>query len=500
MKYIVLANRRAKNTISSEKENEEIVVLTDASILMHCRKIAEQYINNKRFPEIIIVTDIISSGFELNQLLDNIESEIIKNFIIENSRDKERILSDLLNSISIEAEYIADTTTLLHGRYAHKIRKINRVESNTWRKNIRTAEYLLELETSKEDFDKVKSELKEIRKGNYIKTWKIGACSAIKAELTLQFIESNEKYKIIPFTFIVDLDSEETQQLESLFVNKIKDKDLKNLLEHYKSFKNMRVYNEFLTTLINLSIVKDFCEQFKINYTINDVKIIENFNFYTSRQTRNCINSILKKQLMKITELQNELGVLIYESKIVESKKAVENSIETYIYNKRYEENRLVHELRNRAYNPYVDYSRRYVISMNEMLSKFSTEQLLEMVNTGYITISSYGNNKESTDGLRQFIRAEIKADEILPLKYKKYIPLLSYMQDECKKWHIDLKSELEDFCEWGKERIEASAEELFSFVYKLYKLGQKVGDFEYISDSKDDELKKLYKEYLRKR
>lgn len=525
--------------------------LSDASILLHCRKMARFYIDTGRFPELLICDDILIHGRNINHLLDAIEDKLISLLPYCNP---DKIRSDLEKSTQINVLKIASGISLLHGRYAKKLDLSLVTEPKTWRKlsndistlilksGITNASYIYSMHITKDHFDKIKNAENGLIHTNYrdidqyTKVWCVNKGNYVKALLTLRFIEDDSGYRMAPFAFMPDIDSSVTEQIMSLFINKVNINDFASLMRLYHSYKGMRSYNEFLTFLLSNVILKDICQKYDISADDVDIsdeirKLARNYNFNTLRQTENCLKSTLKKYMFSIDELKKELETIIPDDEAVllddfmlyghnnwerTNSNSVRKALEEYFYEKSWLEERKAYILKNQPYSPDIDYSKRVVTSvfdvLHDTMDKRNENELdiymayiLQMMDAGILAVSSYAPNDKEVDGLMQFAKAGEQSAAIYPSEMNEYIPVLAYMQDECDKWHIDLESEIDSFCGKHKEWFTVEkVQELKDFVKRLKDVGQKVSDWDWDYNDKNNcsnnirnELKNEYSKYI---
>lgn len=525
--------------------------LSDASILLHCREMARFYIDTGRFPKLLICDDILIHGRNINHLIDAIEDELISLLPYCNP---DKIRSDLEKSTQINVLKIASGISLLHGRYGKKLDLSLVTEPKTWRKlsndistlilksRITNASYIYSMHITKDYFNKIKNGEKGLIHTNYrdidqyTKVWCVNKGNYVKALLTLRFIKDDSGYRMAPFAFMPDIDSSVTEQIMSLFIDKVNIDDFASLMRLYHSYKGMRSYNEFLTFLLSNVILKDICQKYDIYADDDDVsdeirKLARNYNFNTLRQTENCLKSTLKKYMFSIDELKKELETIIPDDEAVlldefmlcgynnwerTNSNRVRKALEEYFYEKSWLEERKAYILKNQPYSPDINYSKRVVTSvfdvLHDTMDKRNENELdiymayiLQMMDAGILAVSSYAPNDKEVDGLMQFAKAGEQSAAIYPSEMYEYIPVLAYMQEECDKWHIDLESEIDSFCGKHKEWFTVEKlQELKDFVKRLKDVGQKVSDWDWDYNDKNDcsnnirnDLKNEYKKYI---
>ena len=330
----------------------------------------------------------------------------------------------------------------------------------------------------------------------------------IKGIMTLRTIDTFDgKCRILPFVFLPDLSLIETQRLWGNIKEKLEnytrpDETLQGYIRYMayvESLKDKRSFDEWLTLILSLiwtgneyaqlgvDIPEKTSEDYEIigrNYNISNLneteeylKCLRRITLEMAASQRIDIDHLILDSLEKenyITEVNEDSSGRIQEEDIV-------NSLEQYwqiIAAEEEERARLI------AGNP-VFYSERKKLRhthncgemINELFNGKSQEEMglgiayiLQMMDRGMISVSSYGSGEEPEKGFIQRAKAGEMSLLIYPSKMKEYIPLLAKIYNYCEKRGLEWWKVANDYCNSDYSKMgQEECLEVEKFVNYLY-------------------------------
>ncbi len=531
-KYVVFVVRKSYllvlilEAITGKKmrQNSSTFFLTDAVLPLYVDKMAEEYRDTGKFPRIVLCDDLLIHGRNTNHLIEGIENELCN---ILSEYDSEQIKNALAQSLHIKVFMRIDAVTLLFGRYEFNVDYVRRERSAIWHKfssdismliqrvNMANAAYIYSEHISAEQFEQIEERkeyietkyqnIRQYTKVKYVKTE-----NAVQAIFTLRYIQDYNKngYRVIPFVFLPNLATDETENLMQEIFPFIDD-ELVRLFQSLYWIEGRRSFNELLTLYLSAVFMND--TEKKNPITIDEeekkaerkaelIKLARNYNFYGDEETA---IQMLETLLGKITLSQEKLEEIlrnkipltrtiftIDEENNKKQRNEIVNRLEDYFYEAGGKSEKRAKELMDMVYFETPMRSERVVsgccftlkelnAGYSEQDSQISMAYFLQLMDCGVVGISSFAPNKMNVVGFAQFAKAGEQSLLVMPLRYMEYIPFLVTMQKQCNRYEHETWEELARYQSSGMSDIpEKTAEQLTAFLQKLKEIGQRPAEW----------------------
>ena len=532
--YVVFTVRRSyilalimeKLTGKKMEENSEAIFLTDASLFLHCKDMAECYMQWKRFPRILLCDDTIIHGRNINHFIECIENEL---FSLLPDAPENEIRTALVDAMKIHAYVRSETPLLLLGRYELNLRFKKRVNAELMHKlsssistlilhaDIANASYIFSEHIAEKEFRKI--DLTKFVNTSYQNTQQfaniryVGLTEEKKGIFTIRIIKNptQKGYRVLPFVFLPNLGNEETLKILKVIQERMR---IKGLNEKYINWMNMlerfhgkRSFNELITLLFSQTLLQEFNKKYEIeqgmfddeeicklarNYNLSDfetakemIKVLAYTELFTSEEIAQILEKIVlpERELLRVSK-RNKIP-LSYEKQI-----KIKENIEDYFYKKGVEEESAAYELAQKPYYPTRKRSVRTVrgcgFLLRELNSNYSEAEadysiafFLQMMDAGVLCVSSYASNSVRVVGVAQFAKAGEQSLLIKPLRLYEWIPVISIMQRNCEWRGTAFNEELERYgaspeCDMNNE----IRGDIKQFIKELASMGQKAEDW----------------------
>lgn len=524
-RYIVFLSQRSYNLgILCEKitgikmvDREYTEYLTDSAMYIRCEELVKEYRGRKSFPRILICSDIVSTAKDINHYLESLEEELIR--LLPNEESKE-IRYALVNATTIQTYVRSNKQLLLLPRFELNfdcMRKVDAKEQHQLECNIQyllqtscinTQPWLYSYEITEDKFKELESNsefihTKYMNMHEYTKIEFIKYSSNIQAILTLRVIKSSnvDTYKVIPMVLLPNLSEAETTILLRKIVNKIElQEEDKNYILKLINTPGKRALNELITLIISNSLMQES------NIILGGMqreeeldRIVRNYNLLGYKKTKEFLSKIIGNKALNINEIKDILSTSITQHNIsligyegIWDDKRVRERVENYFYSNIADEEKAVYLSRQQQYRMLIQSSERrirgcnFVIKelvegYNENTIKSTVAYLLQLLDAGIISISSYASNKVNVVGFGQFIKVEEQALFILPLNNYIYIPLLCEIERHV--WYTGNKDVVQSFKKYilanTTDLTDKEIDSIINFINTIKSLGQDIVDWD---------------------
>ncbi len=537
--YVVFVVRRSyilallleKMTGKKMEENSTAVFLTDASLILQCRKMADRYQKTGRFPSILLCDELLLHGRNLNHLIDEMENRLAECLPGFDPQDIRRALAD---AVRIHVYARTDQEILLYGQYEEKMKLIRRENArflHSFSSNI--SEWILCSGLSNTSYICSRvigdEQMEDIRKKEelictayqntvqYTAVSYVGAGNSKKAVLSLRFVKIKEGggYLAIPFVFLPNLSTDVTAILADEAAKRTGNADFRRMMQLFSDLPGKRTFNEFLTMLFSNAVLYDFFERCQIGVQLREQeemefasdeikKLARNYNFDTLEYTCDLLRDLLFRRLFGQGELADVFARVIPDSyKVLElsadegsvnhalSHGSIVRQLETYFYSRGWQEEKSACRIIQMRYSISQRRSERRVrgccFLLAELCGRYGIQEaglliayFMQMMDAGILALSSYAPNSMEVVGFAQFAKAGELSLLLEPLRFYKYLPMLALVQSECRKWRIDLKGELERFSSRMEQGFDSEKIRGFwEFIRALEMIGQKADEWE---------------------
>ena len=502
--YVVFVVRRSyilallleKITGKKMEENSAALFLTDASLILQCRKMADIYKETGSFPSILLCDEQLLHGRSFNHLIQEMENRLTEYLPDRDPQDIRRALAD---AVQIYVYARTDQEVLLYGQYEEKMKYMRRENArflHSFSSNI--SEWILcsGLSNTSYVYSRAigEAQMADIRKKQelictkYQNTYQytsvafIGTGNRKKAVLSLRFVKvkETEGYLAIPFVFLPNLHMDVTVMLWDEVKNRVGNTDFQQMMQLFSDIPGKRIFNEFLTMLFSNVVLYDFLERFQIRIQPEEEesesiseeiqKLARNYNFDTLHRTCDLLRDLLLRKLFDRDEMTE-----MFERVIPDSYKVLELStnehpadyallqdsiirrLESYFYSRGWQEEKSACRITQAPYYMSPRRSERQVrgccFILTELCSGYESRgaelliaYFMQMMDAGILSLSSYAPNNMDVVGYAQFVKAGELSLLLEPLRFYEYLPMLASVQAECRKWKIDFRGELERF------------------------------------------------------
>ena len=539
------------------EEESKALFLTDAAILSRSRELALFYLQHHRLPNILICEDCLVHGRNINFFLIKLCNEIWEELEkLDPEADEEAFRNEFTRAIKIHVIVKPDEGLVLLERYMLKVHscaqktvkelhdfshEISNLISHSGKANVSyiytdVVGALLEekIENKRPEGHLYRTKYHNIEEISNIKFIKCG--SQVKGIMTLRMLDMFDgRRRVLPFAFLPDLSQTETQCLWDNIKEKLQnytrsdetlDKYIR-YMEYVESLKNKRSFDEWLTLILSLMLMGNVYAQLDVDIpeeTLEDYEIIgRNYNISNLNETEEYLKYLRRIILEMAVSQRIDIDHLILDSLEKENyiteanedssgrmqEKDIVNSLEQYwetIAAEEEERARLI------AGNP-VFYSERKKLRhthncgemINELFNGRSQEEMglgiayiLQMMDRGMISVSSYGSGEESTKGFIQRAKAGEMSLLIYPSKMKEYIPLLAKIYNYCEKRGLEWWKIANDYCNSSYSRMsQEECQSVEKFVKYLYYYDQNPDEWDIyygndVINNKDTETQRI--------
>lgn len=524
--YVVFVVRRAymlalimENATGLSMEDEgHAIFVTDGAFYSRCHKLAWEYIESHRFKRILLCEDALLHGRNINYFLEQMEEGILKVLRIFYSQDfdEDIVRERFAQAVTIHVLARTRGKLLLLDRYALQLRSCAvknisvmhelscRLSTLISYSGMVNAAYIFSESINANEFESCKEfGFKRTVYHNvveHVHVEPVCVGNMLKAVLTLRVIHSPLKaseYKVVPFVFIPNLGSQETERLWMALREKIQANlqgdDFLDYLNALKGLKGMRTFNEWLTMILSQILLEDFNAQCGIvpkkskEYQQQIQNLARNYNITGFKKTKRYIRRITQgeyfskeemRQLL-VSSMDGERKICMIGSDRISTDDLVDK-LEEYWYQVALQEEKKARLALRKPYHEALDYSRRKVygcgFTLEEIFDGSSEDNVewgfayfLQMMDAGMIGVSSYSDKYMNVVGYSQFVKAGEMSLVIYPLRMIEYIPLLVAIQQFCRNIDWDWQEEAKKYCNSPYSQMGAGEiEKVSDFVDKL--------------------------------
>lgn len=507
--YVVFVVRRAylmaliMERITGRKieTNSKAIFLTDGALYSRCQELTKFYIEHGSFPRILLCEDVLLHGRNINYFLETMENRILEILKSQNREvpvDEEEVRDKFSQAVKIHVLVKIDERLLLLNRYVMKTHICstqsdtethdftNRISTLVSNSGLANASYIFSELITKEEFDRCQSYgflttiYKNITEYAHIET--ISVREEIKAVFTLRIIPNplnNREYRVIPFVFIPNLGTEETEWLWEELKGRLRDNAVTNCekfirdLDSLEEISGKRTFNEWITLMMSQVILNDFNQRYNIHvrktkeYSEQIRIIARNYNITNLDETENHLDQIVNAEYLNKQSLISLITSSMKEERKIcrignvysfSSANEIKYKIENYWYTTALNEEKEARQALKRPYYEAVDTSTRKVRGCGFTLAeifdqcdeksvKLGFAYLLQMMDAGIIGVSSYTSKYIMVVGFAQFVKAGEASLLIYPLRLKEYIPLLTRIQSFCSRMDLDWREQTKIYC-----------------------------------------------------
>lgn len=526
--YVVFVVRRAymlalimeNITGQAMEENSEAIFVTDSAFYSRCHKLAGVYINSHHFPRILLCEDALLHGRNINYFLEQMEEGILNviRTVYNEDFDESIVRERFAQAVTIHVLARTQGQLLLLDRYVMKLRSCAvkdisamhefscRISTLISHSGLVNAAYIFSECISRDRFEMCREYgFKETIYHNnmeYVHIESVRVGNTLKAVLTLRVIPNPLKaseYKVVPFVFMPNLGSQETERLWRSLRDELQTELPKNGLLEYldalKGLRGMRTFNEWVTMILSQVLLQDFNEHYGItlkrdNKYKEQIKILaRNYNVTGNERTKGYLDNIVKGKYLDKAGLKKMIVDSISEERkvcsidgndVCNAEKYMIDKLEEYWYQVAIQEEKKARLALRKPYHEALDYSRRKVYGCgftleelfdhyNENTVEWGFAYFLQMMDAGMIGVSSYSAKYMNVVGYSQFVKAGEMSLLIYPLRMMEYIPLMAVIQQFCQNVSWDWREEIKKYCNSPYSQMEnGDIEKVSDFVDKL--------------------------------
>lgn len=537
--YVVFVVRRSyllallleKMTGKKMEENSTAAFLTDASLILQCRKMADIFKETGSFPSILLCDELLLHGRNFNHLIDEMENRLTEYLP---DYDRQDIRCALAAAVQIYVYARTEREVLLYGRYEENMKYVRREQAKFLHSfSSRISEWILcsgfanssyvytrYIEEEQMAIIREKEELIDTKYQNTIQYTAVsyaGIKNRKKAVLALRFVKvkDGQGYLAIPFVFLPNLDADVTAMLLEEVKKRAGNADFSRIMKLFAGVPGRRTFNEFLTMLFSHVVLYDFLERYHIEvqpeereksaFFFEEIrKLARNYNFDTLQDTSKLLQDLLCRKLFNKDEMTAmfervipdrykvlELSTDEYPAKTAMSQDRIVKRLELYFYYRGWQEEKFAYRMTQMPYDISPRRSERRVrgccFILTELCSGYGVQEarvflayFMQMMDAGVLSLSSYAPNNMDVVGYAQFAKAGELSLLLEPLRFYEYLPMLALMQSECSKWKVDLEKELEKFSSRMEQGFDSDRINGFlEFIQTLEMIGQKADEWE---------------------
>ena len=522
----ILALLMEKITGKKMAANETNHYLTDASMILHCDELAAIYRKKHRFPTTLLCDDVCIHGRNINHFIKTIEKRLVSLLSEYNEAD---VKEALFEALRIHVYVRADEPLLLDGKYEFNLSYEGIVNAKFLHKfsndisllicwsGIANASYIYSERISEENTETL--DLTSFINTSYqnvsqcTKIEFIGEDKEKKAVFTLRIIKNLDgKCSVLPFVFVPNLGTEETQMLLLIIQDRMRDRNIPEeyitRLHDLERIPGKRTFNEIVTLLFSHALLQDFNRKYNIVIQENLVeeeltKLARNYDRYGFEDAKEWLKRILSEQLFVPGEIEEILEhVIILGRKMINivpgrmeklSRKneiMIRRKVERYFYVRGSEEEREAHVISRKPYAYERERTARKARGCGflfwelndgyrELEAKYCIAYFLQMMDAGVVCLSSYAPNEINVVGLAQFAKTGEQSLVSEPLRFYEWIPMLAKIEDDCGENPEEFYEELEKYGLRAQSGLdERKLREIENFVKRIYYMGQRIQDW----------------------
>lgn len=524
--YVVFVVRRSYVLSTILEEITEVSMedtcfkkfLTDASVVLHCEEMAEHYQKKGTFPKILLCDDLLLHGRNINnvltamqvrlaELLPNEKTTDINNALVDAVRI--HVFAKLDDRLLLLPSYSSNIDYKYNGNLAfiHQISSdISLLISNA---NVANATYVFSEKITDKEFGKIdKSNLVFTKYQNIEQYTSVDflGLEEVRAIFTVRIIKKYDGYRVIPYVFLPNLDSEETKNIANIIYDRliqkgmISQQNIDYIFGDFMDVNHKRSFNEFLSFVFAHALLEDFNNEYNIIRERKDEvceieKLARNYNFTDYVTSRNVIQSLVQFPILKskgeliriIKDTLSEKRCLfaINEKAMNETEKNILERIENFFYIQGVTDELAAFQMLRKNYPIFEDRSVPSLKNCDTVLSvlcsiynmqdvKISVSYFLQFMDAGILSLSSVPSREIKVLGYSQFAKAGEQSLIIYPLRMDKYMFFLDYMQEMCEMYNKTFIEQLKkfsesEFCRFDSEEID----EMRNFVEFLNSIGQ---------------------------
>lgn len=517
-------------------DSEEKKFVTDSAFLSCCEELASYYREHYSFPKIRLCDDMLIHGRNLNRVIQNVEERL--NTLLPEV-DKERIVDALSDAVQIRVYCMAmNKHLMLRTEYLKDAKYAVKYEPEDWHElsshissliiesGIANAVYINSEVISAIECGRVVQRDSEYRMQifqnveGYVKTCFLrGESGEVYAVYTLRLLKNklNDKYRVIPFVFMPNLDDSETlfllESVKKIGLRKGYPEVFFERLRSLYELKGKRVFNEWMSLLISQAVLKEFNDKFDIqpdhDTSYQEIeKLSRNYRFDFSNDHIEYLKLCLTESPILTTT--KELDSILLQSNsnrpimtlgdqavsqqrmLGEMKQAIggliQNKVENYFYEIGCEEEREAIQYNSYLYVQHGVSSRTVkgcCFVFKDLFDRISLESakygvscFLLMMDAGVLSLSSHPPKDVNVVGFAQFAKAGEQSLLIEPLRYMEYIPFLSLASQWCWQFNRDFIEHLKAYKDTEFCDIPEKIEGLIDFIKELETIGEEVSDW----------------------
>ena len=543
--YVIYVVRRSymlaliMEDYTGEKMNavNETKFLTDASMLNYISEIGHKYIDNGRFPKILLSDDILVHARNTNAVLGKLEEYILKylkKYILQDF-DEKKILEKLAESVEIHVCARAEKGNMLALRYSGRLRRMASISARDWHKmsndlsvlinsvDMANAAFIFSDSIGKREKDKlVVSPL--MKKTEFQGSREIAGISFVLnsredvvaiSTLRLVWVRGIDRWRVLPFLFMPVLSSEEEEKLVKILKKRLimagHNFDYDILFGKGEEGESRRTRQEWISFIMSHAILCEYYKNARINsaWKPNDDEIERLSRNYAKPGIDKKNNAILREIMRALlinppVKNEDDIRDILIET-IDDDRKMTVYDRNCY---KGVDEERLKVYAENLFYNEAaVDEKEAYDLIRNNILletftkrnsihaivdvfealcdelceddSKTMIAYFLHMMDTGVLSVSVHGRkNDMPEDGYVQYSKAAEQSLLIYPLRIYKEMALLIEATRYCKSHGLDFCEHMDKFSQSEWFDVDDDLEEMKNFVHVLSVFGETPEDW----------------------
>lgn len=518
----------------NHSENAFNSCITDSALISLCPELAEYFLKNHHFPDILIADDILIHGRALNAFLVRLEDELIRDLKMRDPKLEDDVIrTELAYAVNIRVYVKSDKPSLLLVRYQARV-KCERVEKEVvWRNlsnrisvlisesGLANANYVLsnlvqqkEITDSDSKYHKICTFYRGSSETAFIRVLDFG--NGPKAVLTVRYWETKQDQEIraIPFVFLPEISANVRNTIMQEIDTRLKEKGCKEF--SVLNWANLyRISNEFISMVLSQNLWFIFAEERNI-----PIANVELENVEISKIARNYGNSSQVSQLIKFIKshplFTEDEFIHLIERATVESDYLFEHSkreisepeikalldvMEKIIFEESLDSEWEAYCLKNETYMPSKLQYREAKMKINSFWKKIADQAqsffsiyyvaayTLQFMDLGIMVLSVYKSYGDDEKEYCQYAKAGEQSLMLESLKLYEYIPLLSAMHKKCSIGGRDIKQELRLYCQ-SFYIPQKDCQNMMKYLDDLDKIGQTVDDWDF------NMLIRVYRDY----
>ena len=531
----------------SETTFDEKGCMTDSAVLSLCYEIAISFINNGKFPSILVCDDILIHGRAMNAFLVKLENRIIQCLVELGCKlSYVEMRTKLIFAIDIWVYMKSSKSSLMLSRYLARIKAVNISDPVIWRdlsnrisvliceSGAANANFILSSVVTYKEFSgrqggytKVETVYRKNKEISYIEPLNFG--TGIKAILSVRMNATPEmkKKRIIPFVFLPHLQKGEREILLQAIEKKLPNERFCQIVNRWKN-RSDRICSEFISLVLSQNVLLSFMQEYELREILDDVDVEISkisHNYGNSTDVCDLIKYIKKNKLFSKEELIELIKTVTEQAEPIcestdyhilteETSNKLLGVMEDIISEVGWQSEKEAYELWADSYIPtklqyketrmgifdYIDKVREHAEGFFSLY--YVMAYALQFMDAGLMVVSVYKADEQDGE-YAQYCKAGEQSITVQQRRNYKYIPLLVAINRRCIGSGLSVQEELDDYIS-QYSISDDDRQKMLDLLRRIKEADQSVDDWDFLmqectNDMETDDMDERISELIRR-